>query len=94
MATEMVGHGLMVWDNEVRQGGLLVVGDRMPVFVGPIGTERVSTLHLWTDTRGLNAWTIAHEALHGLGHSHTDLIQAPDGRQYVLDRLAKFCAQG
>ncbi|HEX7239048.1 MAG TPA: hypothetical protein VF263_02180 [Longimicrobiaceae bacterium] len=92
MAQQMIGNGLQVWSNEVRQNGSLLAGDMGYEFVNPTGVEKVAVMHLWTDPRGMNAWTIAHEALHGLGYKHEDSIVGPDGSSRKMDQTAKYCA--
>ncbi|HEV2147172.1 MAG TPA: hypothetical protein VGR37_07200 [Longimicrobiaceae bacterium] len=93
MALAMLDNGLEIWSNEVRQDGVLMVGDWGWRYVNPTGIEKVPVMHLWTDPRGFNAWTIAHEALHGMGKSHGDLIVGPDGVTRNMDKTAKYCSQ-
>lgn len=92
-AVRMIENGLEVWSNEVRQNGLLMLGDFGWKYPNPTGTEKVPVMHLWTDPRGFNAWTIAHEALHGMGKSHDTMLLGPDGVKRNMDQTAKYCSQ-
>lgn len=84
---------LQIWNNELRYNGTLLLGDWAPEFVTPTGTDWVPVMHLWTDPRGFNAWTIAHEGLHGLGKRHEDMIVGPDGVTRSMDHTAKYCSR-
>lgn len=83
---------LQIWTNELRYGGILLLGDWAPEFVSPTGTDWIPVMHLWADPRGFNAWTIAHEGLHGLGKRHEDKIVGPDGVTRSMDQTAKYCS--
>ena len=61
------------------------------IYTGPSGAAREPTIHLYV-SKGLNAWTIAHEALHALHYQHEDLVTMPDGTKKLMDAAAKYCA--
>lgn len=95
MAMQMIKNGLGVWDNEVSQNGNVLLGDQGWKFTGYTGTDRVPVMHLWSKG-GINAWTIAHEALHvvvSASNDHEAMLAGPDGRTRKFDQMAKFCSR-
>jgi hypothetical protein len=95
-ALAMVERKLQVWENEVlapNDDGVLapLLGEAPWDYDlgGPV-------MYLWTGA--INAWTIAHEALHGiwnpsagLGHYYVHSDTTPLGMN--LDQTAKYCSQ-
>jgi hypothetical protein len=85
-AAEMVSNGLQVWSDTVKVDGKVLLGDVYWM------DSNTATMHLWLKG-GVNAWTIAHEALQGLRKVHEDMLVGPDGVERNLDRTAKYCAR-
>lgn len=89
--------GFKVWTNRIQrinpETGIMetVVGDQTIKYTHPTGVEHIKVMHLWTGG-GINAWTIAHEALHALGGDHQTTYNNPDGTARSLDSTAKFCS--
>lgn len=92
-AQAMVERGLQVWDNRVYVN---VNGtDRTLLGEAPWSVQAGGpVMYLWTGS--LSAWTIAHEAIHGIwnpagtGHYYTHSDITPLGTN--LDQTAKYCA--
>jgi hypothetical protein len=91
-AIAMVQRGLQVWTKL-----FYITGDdgRERKFLGEspwvYGSSPGPVMHLWTGA--LDAWTIAHEAIHGIpfenrGYLHGDIT--PLGMD--LNQTAKFCS--
>jgi hypothetical protein len=88
-ALEMVNRRLQIWDNRVTIGGRPLYGEAPWDF-----SRGGHVMYLWKDA--MTAWTIAHEAIHGIWnptglgryYAHSDIT--PIGRE--LDSTAGYCA--
>jgi hypothetical protein len=82
-----------IWTNEVTQDGKVILGDHGWFYTDPAGFSRIPTIHIYDSYDGFSAWTLTHEALHGLGKDHGDFLLNPDGRMRSMDDTAMYCAR-